>query len=79
MMDEFSKEANAAREQNKQALEAEIRTTLIGQILGFAIGVIAIGCGTYCGVSGAQITGSFIGSGGVIGLVSVFVLGRRKP
>lgn len=50
----------------------------IGQVFGFLIGVVAIVAGTYAAAHNAQITGSIIGGGGVVALVSVFVLGRRR-
>lgn len=48
-----------------------------GQIFGFCMGVIAISWGGYVALNGAQIAGSFIGTGGVIGLVTAFILGRK--
>ena len=46
--------------------------------LGFGIGTIAILGAVYAGVHSAQVVGSFIGTAGVTGLVSVFILGRRS-
>jgi len=47
-----------------------------GQRYGLWIGVVAIVAGSITAGMGATIAGSIIGGGGVIGLVSVFVLGR---
>ena len=41
-------------------------------------GMTAIISGALTAYHGSQWAGGFIGGGGVIGLVSVFVLGRRK-
>ena len=49
----------------------------LGQIFALVIGVTAILVGGVCALNGANLTGSIIGGGGVIGLVSVFVYGRR--
>ena len=49
----------------------------LGQIFAFSIGTIAIIGGCYSAVHGSQIAGAFIGGGGVVGLVTVFILGRR--
>jgi uncharacterized membrane protein len=48
-----------------------------GQIFAFLIGTGAIIVGGYCAIHGANIAGSIIGGGGVVGLVSVFVYGRK--
>ena len=59
---------DARRERNERRL---------GQIFGLIIGVFAIGAGSLTAILGSQIAGGFIGTTGVGGLVSVFVLGRR--
>jgi uncharacterized membrane protein len=50
-----------------------------GQRYGLTIGLFAIGAGAVTAVLGAPLAGTFIGTGGVIGLVTVFVLGRMRP
>jgi len=76
--------AMAEREQThrhdgqKRALDADIKEGKLGQILAFLIGVFTIGCGTYAAINGAQVAGSLIGSGGVIALVTAFILGRKS-
>jgi uncharacterized membrane protein len=47
-----------------------------GQLYGLLIGSLAIVCGTVAAMSGNTVAGSIIGGGGVVALVSVFVLGR---
>ncbi len=47
-----------------------------GQILAFLIGTIALIASTIIAISGKQITASIIGGGGIVSLVSVFILGR---
>ena len=59
--------------QNKTFNEARL-----GQIFALLIGTIAIGVGGLVAFMGSQWTGSIIGGGGVIGLVSVFIYGRKK-
>jgi uncharacterized membrane protein len=61
-------------EQNKMFSEARL-----GQICGLIIGLAAIVAGAYTAISGAQWPGGIIGGGGVIGLVSVFIYGRKQP
>ena len=52
------------------------RSEMFGQIFGLAIGLTAIVGATYMGIHGAQISASIIGTGGVTGLVTAFILGR---
>ena len=64
----------------KKRLSFSNREVHLGQIFGFTIGVIAIITGGYTALNGAPIPGGFIGTAGVVGLVSVFVIGSsRKP
>lgn len=59
-----------------KAQEAQIADTRRGQVFGLIIGMTAIISGSLTAILGSAWAGGFIGGGGVIGLVSVFVLGR---
>lgn len=50
---------------------------VIGQIFGLVIGLSVVGTSAWLAVNGYQLTGGLVGSAGVIGLVSVFVIGRK--
>jgi uncharacterized membrane protein len=50
----------------------------LGQTFGLSIGVVSIVAGSITAILASPIAGGFIGSAGVVGLVSVFVLGRRE-
>ena len=85
MIEMAEKEGEHRRELEKKALDADItlrQTQLkqirMGQIFGFLIGIFTVACGTYAAINGAEISGSFIGTGGVIGLVSVFIFGGKS-
>lgn len=70
--------------EHRRALEArqlrsEIIETHVGQWLAFVVALFTIGVGAYTALHGAQIPGALIGSGGVIGLVTVFIYGRKRP
>jgi uncharacterized membrane protein len=76
-------EAEHRRNVEAQLLAAQIadaqkyrRVEIIGQLCGLLIGFAAIGAAVYAGVHGAQWTGSLIGTTGVTGLVTAFILGR---
>ncbi len=64
-------------ESQRTDLLAYRRSELVGQIFGLTIGVAAIGGATYMAVHGAQWAASFIGTGGVTGVVTAFILGRN--
>jgi hypothetical protein len=57
-------------------LVAYRRSEILGTVCGLLIGFAAIGGCVYLGVHGAQTTGSFLGTTGVTGLVSCFIVGR---
>ncbi len=67
----------AKRARELEELRSEYAYRRLGQILGFAIGLVAIVTGSITAIQGAEWAGLAIGGGGVIGLVSVFVIGRQ--
>ena len=79
LLTEFKAHSDHIREMDRKALRAQIIITYLGQVFGLIIGMTAIISGAVIASQGSQWAGGFIGGGGVIGLVSVFVLGRRKP
>ena len=78
MMNEFVTQSEHIRAMDRKHAEAQIRVTYLGQIFGLVIGMTAIISGALVAAHGSQWAGGFIGGGGVIGLVSVFVLGRSR-
>lgn len=73
------KEQDHQHDMQKTGLKGEIWDGRIGQILGFLIGFGALGYGSHTAIAGAEITGGFIGVGGIGSLVAVFVYGRKRP
>ncbi|WP_419604388.1 DUF2335 domain-containing protein [Thiolapillus sp.] len=67
----------SALEQEIQNHKARNREVARGQWFGLFIGVCAIGCGAWLASIGQPWSGGFIGTGGVIGLVAVFVFSHR--
>ncbi len=67
----------SALEAEQEAMRAEMKEARWGQVLAFCIGSLTIGAGAYLALHGAQISGTILGSGGVVGLVSVFIYGRK--
>jgi len=70
-------EARQRHEMEAKEQELQFAERKRGQIFGFAIGLVAIIAGSVTASLGAEWAGLGIGGGGVIGLVSVFVLGKR--
>lgn len=71
------KALNAEIEFNQRSLKIDGRETMLGQIFGLIIGSLTILCGSYVAVSGAYWPGTIIGSTGVVGLVTTFIVGRK--
>jgi uncharacterized membrane protein len=74
-----------AEEQSKHRIQIE--TTVIskqsaeskrGQLFGLIIGIVGLICGTFLSYTGHEIVGGTIAGTTVIGLVSVFVIGKKK-
>ncbi len=59
-------------------INAQILETTLGQILGFGIGTITIGGGVLASIYGSALLGASICTVGVVGLVSVFIYGRKE-
>ena len=71
-------EAEHRRKVEIFTIKTEMLEIRLGQIFGFLIGITTILSGTYAAINGAQIAGSLIGTGGVIGLVTAFITGRSS-
>ncbi len=72
---------NQAR--HRQELEAEVirsrtRDSRCGIFCGLAIGITSIVCGTVAVIWGHSWAGTLIGTGGVAGLVGVFIYGTNS-
>jgi uncharacterized membrane protein len=66
------------QEIEKIAVKSGARDSLCGIICGFLIGIATIIVGYLLGVKGHTVSSSIIGTGGIVGLVSVFVYGTRS-
>ena len=70
-------ETSHRRDMEHLIISNEYKEAKIGQICAVLIGSLAIIAGSVISVLGAQLAGAAIGGCGVIGLVSVFVIGRK--
>lgn len=71
-------EAEHRRALEKRQLASQVIETHLGQWMAFLIGIFTIGAGAYTSLHGADWPGALMGSGGVIGLVAVFIFGRKR-
>ena len=79
------KEQDHRHEMQKKLVDGQLNNTKRfyderkrGQIFGLTIGLIGIISGSILAFNDKQIAGSFIGTAGIGGIVSVFVIGRGK-
>lgn len=61
--------------QDQKDSTSEVR---LGQIFAFFIGIVTIVCGSYVVLAGFSVSGTVLGSSGVLGLVTAFIMGRNK-
>lgn len=66
------------RQLETQVISSGVRKSERGLVFGLIIGITAIVTGGVCASLGQQIAASFIGGGGIVGLVSVFVIGSQQ-
>jgi uncharacterized membrane protein len=73
------------RDLEKSKLQAEISSLQRGdalisraQIFAFSLSIIAIIAGGITGVLGAQVTGSIIGTSGVVGIIAAFIKNSKR-
>lgn len=59
-----------------KVIQSQSGQSKLGQIFGFVIGLVGVGCGTYLAAIGEATVGGIIAGGTVVSLVSVFVIGK---
>jgi len=77
----FETQAEHRRKMEADTLALTTRNIRVGQLCGLVIGLVCVLSGATIAALGNEWSGSIIGGGGVIGLVSVFVAGHvaKKP
>ncbi|MDQ7785770.1 MAG: DUF2335 domain-containing protein [Desulfomonilaceae bacterium] len=75
---QFEITSEHTRQMDWYLVRAGVRESVLGQIFGFAIGLAAMTASCYAISQGAETAASVIGGTTVIGLVTVFVLGRKS-
>lgn len=72
------KQSEHRRTLESHVIQSGIRKSERGLLFGLIIGITAIVIGGTCALFGKEIAASFIGGGGIAGLVSVFVIGSQQ-
>ncbi len=72
------KQAEHRQSLELRVIQSGVKKSEQGLIFGLIIGMTAIITGGICAALDQQIAGSFIGGGGIVGLVSVFVIGSQQ-
>lgn len=62
----------------RTVIRSRSRDSLLGVISGFILASLTIVSGTYAVIKGYQWSGAFLGTTGLVGVVSVFVYGTRS-
>lgn len=79
------RESEHRRDLEKNKLQAEMSSLQRGdlliskaQVFAFSLSVVAIVVGGVAGILGAQITGSIIGTSGVVGIIVAFIENSKR-
>ena len=64
-------------ETEKFIVRGQMSQSNMGQFLAFFIGIAALGAAAYCIIKGHDWAGSILGVGGLTGLVTAFIQGRK--
>lgn len=71
------KQSSHRQEIEKIIVQSNSKSSIMGVIFAFLIGLSTVIGGIILAFNGREISGSFIGSAGLVGLVSVFIYGTR--
>lgn len=71
------REAKFRHDINNASLQGDIKKDKRGQWMGFSIALAGFACATIMVLNGYEIAGSVIAAFDIVGLVAVFVIGRR--
>lgn len=76
LLDEVKAEAAHRRDVEIRRLQAETASKLRGQIFGLIACLASLGTACYAASVGAEWIGSIVGGSTILGIVSMFVLGK---
>lgn len=73
------KDSEHIRYMQRKSLLAKMLEVTLGQIFAFGIGLATLAASVFLTTSDHAIVGTLLGTGGLAGLVSVFIWGRTRP
>jgi uncharacterized membrane protein len=71
------KQSNHRMQLERRVIEEELKQSRLGQLFGFIIGMLGLGLAVLLAMFGHETVASIFGTTTIIGLVTVFVLGKR--
>lgn len=77
IFDLAEKQADHRMELEKKVVLGQVQQSKLGQIFAFLIGIAALIAACYMAYIGKELAASVIGGGGIIGLVTAFIQGKR--
>jgi len=78
IFDVFEKQANHRIKMEDTVITSSQRQSGRGQILAFIIAILFLGVATWVTLAGHDVVGGILGGVDIVGLVTVFVLGKKE-
>jgi uncharacterized membrane protein len=78
IMKSFEVQSEHRQKIEKKVVNGQVNQSFIGQVMGFIIALLFLYAGFRLIIKGYEIHGTIISSIDIVGLVSVFVIGRQK-
>lgn len=78
IMQMAEKQQNHRIKIENKVITSQSRQSVLGQIFGFILGIAGLASSTYLALNGQTTVAGIIGGTTVVGLVSVFVIGKKR-
>lgn len=62
----------------EKAVSAQVKQSGIGQVFGLVVCLVGLGISALLGLYGHELASGILGGGGLVGLASVFVVGKNR-
>lgn len=72
------KQSNHRMQLEDHAIKEELKQSRLGQIFGFTLGLVGMGLATTLAILGHEAIAGIFGTTTILGLVTVFVLGKKS-